>query len=86
MGIFNFKITPIVKEKEWDIKYPLTNRIVKICAICGYKSVGANYHMTTFTKVSQKGATKNFDTKYTCGHKWHACTEQMAKQLNVELP
>lgn len=77
-----------VKEHEWQVSYPATNRREKICAICGYKnSPGARNErrMATFTKRKNVGHKNQFETYYTCTSKGTSCTQHMAQKLNIKL-
>lgn len=86
MSIFKIKLQPIVKEKEWDVKYIGAGRKEKVCAICG-RHIPVGDKATTFTKITEKGAKKQFLTHNVCGGSAFAeCTLEMARRLQIELP
>lgn len=82
MGIFKIKLTPIEKERDWEVKYLYSSRKPKICSTCG-KPISLSDPNTSFTKITSKGAKKNFETHYTHGHQFHPCTSLMADKLGL---
>lgn len=77
-----------VKEHEWEVSYPSTNRRDKTCGVCGHKNVvGARNErgMTTFTKRKSVGDKKKFETYYACNNRASQCTQQMANRLKIKL-
>lgn len=84
MGIFNFKITPKVKDRDWEIKVLMSSRKDKNCAFCG-RGIGRVETNVSFTKRTSIGANNMYDTHYTHGPKTHNCTIRFAEKLNIEL-
>lgn len=86
MSIFKINLTPIVKEKEWDVKYIGSGRVKKTCNICK-RDIKIGESSTTFTKITVIGARREFRSYHTCPvNSKSKCTQEQANQLNVELP
>jgi hypothetical protein len=86
MSIFKINITPIKKEKEWDVKYIRVGRVKKVCDICKTE-ISRGQPSTTFTKITSVGARREFRSYHTCSlGSEKTCTQEKAEQLDVELP
>lgn len=85
MGLFNIKITPKVKEREWEVKHLFTSRkLGKTCEVC-LQAIPIHMPNTSFTKRVTTGAETKYQTFYTCGHKDNICTVTMANRLGAQL-
>jgi len=82
MGIFNIKLTPKVKDRDWEIKHLYSSRRPKVCEACG-KPVGSSDPNTSFTKRTSVGAKTNYETVYTHGHDRHPCTIAIKEKLGL---
>lgn len=86
MSIFKINIKPIVKEKEWDVKYIRSGRTEKQCANCGRK-IQIGQSSTTFTKITAKGEKRSFQTLHACGGSpVNSCTIGVFIKLKIPLP
>lgn len=84
MSIFNFKITPKVKDRDWETKVLSSSRKHKTCAYCGSTIIPLDTN-TSFTKRVTIGAETKYTTHYTHGTKESPCSLGLARKLNIEL-
>ncbi len=85
MSIFKINIKPIVKDRNYNVTYVHTGKKEKTCATCK-KTIKIGYPATTFLKRVSVGVDTKYNSQYTCGNRNTPCTQELAKQLNVELP
>ena len=84
MSIFKIKLTPVLKEREWEVRNIGAGRKKKTCAVCG-TDISIGSPATTFTKRDQSGLKKTFKTIDTCRSYLTKCAERQADILNINL-
>jgi hypothetical protein len=84
MGIFNIKLIPIEKARDWEYKYLSSSRIKKTCVVCK-KEIPKTSQNTSFMKRTSRGSHTDYETYYTCGHSLSPCTIEMKERLNIKL-
>jgi hypothetical protein len=85
MSLFKINLTPLIKERDYEIKYIRSGRTTKTCSMCN-QEIKVKDAATTFLKRVTKGPNTEYKSIYTCGNKNTACTINQARILNVELP
>lgn len=85
MSLFKIKVTPLIKDREIEVKYVQSGRIFKKCAVCG-TDINKGKPSTTFIKRNSIGDKTTYDSRHTCGDKNSACTIALAHKLDVVLP
>lgn len=84
MGLFNFKITPRVKDRDWEVRVLYSSRKRKRCETCK-KEIPLTSINTSFTKRKTTATYTDYTTYYTHGGKDNKCIIALAKKLNVKL-
>ena len=85
MEIFKIKLTPRVKERDWEVRHITSNRISKKCEICG-GTMDIRHSSTSFTKRTTKGNKTKYETHHCCIHlpgSVDQCTTKLAEKLGI---
>ncbi len=85
MSLFKINLTPIIREREYEVQYVMSGRKEKTCSVCG-KHIPVGKPAVTFLKRESKGFKTQYNPLYTCGLRQSPCAQRKAQELNVELP
>lgn len=84
-SLFNIKLIPKVKDRDWEVRNIRANRKDKTCEICSAK-LPPGHSSTTFTKRTTSGFKTQYDTHHTCNFNAKPqCAVAMADKLNIDL-
>jgi len=85
--MFKINLKPVVKDRDYEVKFVGAGRKTYKCAICD-KDIKVGEPAISFTKRVTVGMKTTFLTFRTCADKkvYSECTIKKAKELNVDLP
>jgi len=86
MSVFKINLKPVVKDRDYEVKFVNSGRKDYKCSICG-KDIKAGESSISFTKRVTVGLKTTFNTFRTChphGGFISDCTVKKAKELGIE--
>lgn len=85
MSFFKIKITPVIKQYDWQITQVNAGRKQKTCEICN-KTIKIGMPAWTFLKKNRVGNNVSYNPRYSClGNCKHLLSEKIQKEDNERL-